>query len=63
MTGDSRTILTTIYCSQCEHTLVAAASGNDDLIEAAERGDPEAAARLAQARADILATHQMECAA
>jgi hypothetical protein len=59
---NEQTIMTEIYCDRCDRTMVVAASGDDDLIEAAERGKKWATARLNQVRADILTTHQMECA-
>jgi hypothetical protein len=56
-------VITTIYCNFCDRTYFYAVEGDDELLDAAGQGDPAATARLGQARADLLATHQMECSA
>jgi hypothetical protein len=55
--------ITRVYCDQCDRTIYYAVHGNDELLEAAGGGDDNAAAKLAQARADLLVTHQMDCQA
>jgi ribosomal protein S27E len=58
-----RRAITRIYCDWCDKTIYYAAHGNDELLEAAERGEPDATAELARIRLDLLTSHQMECAA
>lgn len=56
-------LITKIYCDQCGRTLTVAAEVPRKIAKAAYRGDPDATARLNQARDDYLTAHQMECTA